>query len=89
MNINIQSDGTKAGTTVLVNGSQVENMRSIEFYMDSYSSNPSMSYSVREQDKTTHVQTDTYFRYDPSIAKVVATDEKGEQTVDAEDYKKM
>jgi hypothetical protein len=89
MKLTIETDGTKAGTKVMMDGMEVQNLSSIEFWMDSYSSHPHISHSTKEEDKMNHAVVTTHYRYDPSVASMVETDERGQHIVDTEDYNRM
>lgn len=89
MNLTIESDGTKAGTKVMIDGMQIQNLSSIEFWLDRYSSAPELSYSTTEENKEKHARITTNYSFDQSIAKIVKTNNTGSRTLDTKDYEKM
>ena len=90
MNISITSDGTKAGTKVSVDGVEIQNLYSLHMYLDSWDAHVGFGYSIKEEDKLSHMEVRTHYCFDPSIASVRKADaDEVDVPADLADYRNM
>ena len=89
MKINIESDGTKNGTKLTVNGTEVD-FESVHFGADQWSRDIWFSYSTASKDVAEKISTRVTYTYDPSLATMSHKKETiGPDEVDFADYSKM
>ena len=68
MQIVIESDGTRKGTKVLVDGTEVKSLTSAWLSVDSWDTNISFSYTTKEEDKEANVRVSKTYTFDPNLA---------------------
>lgn len=89
MKISIESDGTKAGTKLLVNGAEVP-FESVHFGADQWSRDSWFAYSIANVDKDSKIVTRTTYTFDPSLASMSHKTEKaGPDEINMADFGKM
>lgn len=57
----IISDGTKSGTKLLIDGTEVENLTEISFYIYSFSDCPCISYTTESKDSDGFNKRENYY----------------------------
>lgn len=89
MKISLESDGTKAGTKLTVNGAQVD-FESTHFGADQFARDVWFAYTTVAKDKDQKIVTRTTYSYDPSLASMAKKTEKPSvDDIDMADFGKM
>jgi hypothetical protein len=85
----IDTDGTKNGTVLTVDGEEIK-FQSINFGCESWNSEAWFTYTVLKEDADKKMQVRTTFTYDPSIAKLTAKQEVvTDDQINLDDFQRM